>query len=307
LYTFNDEVFTFQKSPLSDDFSLAVIADDLLKLVEKIPDDELDITVNNKSQLVIKGKRRSAGVTAYDEILLPYDVVPVPKKKSAFSALSDEVPSMLQQAARTCGRDVTQELTMLVHATPDLIEACDNWRLFRFTAPVGTGFDNEALIPAMSILQLSGLDIKTVAVNDGWVHFRQDDGAVISLRCSPESYHDGIDDLLDIGDGARQMKLPANLTDIISRTAIMMSTEEVPNIRLTLMDGAVVMESRKASGWYKEKKRIKYKGDEMVFDVHPKFLIELLERTREVYINDGSRIKIQTGDIEFVVALEQPE
>jgi len=298
LITFNDEILTISESPL--DFTAAVLADDFVKLMEKFPDEYLEINLKGE-EVIIKGKRRSAGITCFHEIQLPYDAVPAP---SDWSKLSENTLKMLVLAAHTCGKDVTQALTMVVHTTPKLIEASDNFRLFR--ANLNTGFPGEVLLPALSVLKLDGLDIKRVSIAEGWAHFRTASKQVIALRCSQGKYHEGIDKLLDIGK-ADKVNLPKNLSEIVSRTIVMMDAEQEPRIKIKLAPDELTVESRKDSGWYREKKRVEYMGGEMEFEVSPKFLVEILQQTREVLVNESNRMKIETDGMQFIVALYKPE
>jgi len=300
LITFDDEIMTVQTSPLDAEISVAILADEFLKLVEKFPDEELEINVKG-DEVILKGSKREAGVTCFNEIHLPYDAVPQPGK---MSVLGEGFDKAIQQAARTCGKDITQELTTMVHITSDLIEACDNWRLFRVT--MSTGFKEECLLPSTSVMKLSGLGIKKVALKEGWAHFQTESKQIISVRCSYEKYHEGIERLLDIGK-SEQVKLPPTLGEIISRTVVMMNVQEEPKIQIHLTEGELVVESRKDSGWYKEKKRVKYTGGNLSFEVNPKFLSEILQRTNVVHIGNSHRMKIEVDNIQFVVALVKPD
>lgn len=294
LITFNDEVMTRSPTPLPG-IQGAVVAREFMALVDKLPDEELEIEIKGE-EIILKGTRRTAGVTCYAEITLPYDAVPLPEE---WSTLKENVLDMLQQAARTCGRDVTQELTMMVHVTPKLVEACDNFRLFRATLP--TGFPGEGLLMGSGVTLLDGLGVQKVSMGQGWAHWQTEDKRVISLRCGEGKYHDKMEQALNLGK-AEETSLPANLDEIVSRTTITMSGDEDPAIGVALESGKLTVTSRKAEGWYKETKKVKYEGEGMEFSVHPKFLLEMLKRTRRVMVNK-TRMKMTADGIEFVVAL----
>lgn len=297
LYTFNDSVMARVASPL--DFDAIVNASDLMGILGKIPDDEVDISLNG-GEIRIKGKRRTAGISCATEVHLPIEVVPSPEK---VRKLTEGTPTMLQQAARTCGRDETQYLTTCVHITPELIEACDNYRLFRVEGP--TGFPEDVLIPAHSLGAIEDLDLEKVGVGRGWVHFRTQSGAEISLRCSHESYHRGMDKLLDM-DASEQLTLPSNLKDIIERAEVFNTSGYDARLNISIDDGELVLLSRKEGGWYRERKKIRYEGRPLNFDINPKFLVELLNRTREVQVNDR-KMRIQVDRMQFLVALRPAE
>lgn len=298
LVTFNDEILTKSKSPLP--IKVAIVAADFLKLLEKIPDEEIEVSMKGE-EVRIKGAKREAGVTAFKEILLPFSSVPSPGE---WSKVKDGVMTNLMQAARTCGSDVSNELTTMVHVTPDLIEGCDNFRLFRAT--LKTGFPAEVLIPKATVLKLDGLGVEAVSVGEGWAHFKTDSG-VLSVRCSHQKYMEGLDNILKIGD-AEKLSLPNNLGEILSRAEVMLDkADPEAKVVIRIEPGKLFTTSRKDGGWYKEEKRIKYDGPEIEFLAHPKFLVDMLERTRDVLISGGTRMKMEADGVEFMVALTVPE
>jgi hypothetical protein len=292
--TFNSETLCRTKSPF--DFDAVLIADDLIKLLEKFPDDELEI-IKREAEVVIKGARRSAGLTTTAEVHLPFDSVPKPEK---WLKLADGVGAMLQQAARTCGTDETQIRTTCVHITPKLIEACDNYRLFRAT--LDTGITEEILIPASGVKALKGLDIVRVSVGKEWAHFRTKDNLDISIRCYHDSYHQGLDKILKVE--GHKIKLPDNLGEIIARAEVMQIGGNDPEITLLLEPGELTLSARKESGWFKERKKINYSGDVLTFKINPEFLIEILVQTRTVIVNE-KQMKIETENIAFACVLQK--
>ena len=74
--TFNDEIMA--RSPCKKvGFDAAVASSDFLKMLAKFPDKEIDIE-RRKGDVVIKGTRRTAGVTCDTNLLLPFASVPAP-------------------------------------------------------------------------------------------------------------------------------------------------------------------------------------------------------------------------------------
>lgn len=298
LFTFNDEIMTASRSLL--DITAAVLADEFLKLLAKIPDDEVDISMKG-GEVIIKGKKKEAGITCFAEIGLPFEEVPRPED---WNNLDEKTGKMLQQAARCCGSDVMQELLTMVHVTPKMVESCDNSRLFR--AEFKTGFNKEVLLPGASINALRSLKLKKVSVVDGWAWFRDERGGEVAVRCSYQKYHDNLDALLKVGD-SEEVSLPGNLAEIVQRAEVMNDTSHNAMVEINLSDGELTIKAQKDSGWYREKKRIKYEGNPVNFRVNPHFLIDVLERTRKVKIAEGKRMKLEVDGIQFVVALVQAD
>lgn len=295
LLTFNDDVMARHANPLG--FDAAVNAADLMAILSKIPDEEIEVA-REGGEIIIKGKRRSAGIACASEIGLPIDAVPPP---SSWSKIKEGVMPLLQQAAKCCGKDESQYLATCVHITPKLIEASDNFRLYRVTTP--TGFPEEVLVPGAAINVLSGMEVTEVSQGKGWVHFRTTSKTEISLRCSHQKYHETIGDILKMVH-AEIVTLPRNLSEIVERAEVMLNSDFNATVGIRIEDEMLTLTTRKEGGWYKEKKRIGYSGRSLDFDINPQFLVELLQKTHEVAVGDG-KLKISLPPMEFVVALAQ--
>ena len=296
LVTFNDEIYSASESGM--DFDAIVIADDLMKILGKMPDEEVDINLKG-DEMIVTGKKRSAGITCAAELHLPFEAVPVPGK---WGRLKPEFHGFAKQAARTCGSDETQYKSTCIHVTPEHVESCDNHRLFR--AEGETGFKEPILIPASSFSALNGLTLKWVSVGEGWVHFTTSTKQVISLRCSHEKYHDGLESLLSIN--GEEISLPKNLAEMIERAEVMNKSGYDSRISIVIGGGKLKLMSRKDGGWFKEEKKVSFKGDDISFQVHPQFMAEVLERSHKVTVGQN-KLKIESDGVQFVCALDMPE
>jgi len=296
LITFNGEVLTRTKNPL--DIQGAVPADDLLALLAKLPDDEVEVIIKGE-ELVVKGVRRAAGITRCAEIELPYDDVPTPK---TWNEVPQDLMKVLLQGARVCGKDETQPRTTEIHVTEDLIEACDNFRLFRYM--IDTKFKKEVLIPASSLESVGNLKVTHVDIRKGWVHFKTPSKHIVSIRCSSGEYPD-LGPMMKLKD-PEKVRLPKNLGEILSRAEVMHETAYDARVNITIAEGKLILKAAKESGWYRETKRVKYEGAPLKFSVHPAFLGEVLKKTNQVLIG-GNRIKFEAGNEVFIVCLEVVE
>lgn len=297
LITFNDEIMVRTSSPL--DFDMVVNATDFMGIVSKIPDDEIDVS-RRGGEVVVRGKKRKAGIACVTEVVLPVDAVPVPDK---WHRLADGALAAMMQAARTCGKPDDDYLSTVVHVTPDRVEACDNVRMFRVDGP--TGVPGELLVKAHPLLELEGTDAVKVALSAGWVHFKTAGGAEIALRADAAKYHPDIDAILTL-DKPAKVTLPTNLGEIVGRAEVFLSGDRDARIGVRIADNDLVLTARKEGGWYKERKRIMYAGRVLDFEINPKFLVEILSRARDVMV-DARKMKIAGDRTQFVVSLRPRE
>ncbi len=295
--TFNDSIFV--RIPTQLNIDGAVAASDLLAVLGKLPDEELDIGIEG-GELRLKAGRREAGIGCNTTSLVPViDGIQAPTRWTRFT---DEVLTAVRQAALICTHDDTRYLTTVVHLTPKLIESCDNHRLFRVSTP--TEF-TEILVPGKSILALKSCKLVKFAIGEGWVHFKTDQQALISVRASHEKYHDGVDTLLVMGNPTK-VTLPSNLAEIVSRADVMVERSEYETsagVGVKIADGSIVVSSRKDTGWYRETKPIKeYAGPDLEFEISAEFLTQVLAKSRQVLV-DKNKMKMVVGNMQFVVSI----
>ncbi len=291
---YNDEMLV--TAPLDLGFEVAVRGEDVIDVLSRFPDDSVDLSLREQS-VIVKGKKRTAGITCLLDIRLPFDGVPMPQGK--WKRLGKDTAAHLLQAARCCGRDVTNLLTTCVHVTPDYVEACDNNRFFR--AEGLTGLSASIIIPAAMIDELSGMNIRQVQVGDGWVYFKNKAGVVFCVRCLHGKYHEGLDKLMEVPDG-EEVRFPKALGEVVQRAEVMLDKGYDARVRLRVVDSVLTMTSRKEGGWFREHTRIDYVGKPMDFEVHPQFLAELVDRTRKVVVGKDRMRVITEGGV-FVVSL----
>ena len=303
LTTFNGEIMVRVQSPL--DFDVTVSAVDLWKLIEKIPDAQIKVWLDEGKfwvQSITKDEddkcepTREYWTAVEAQNSLPIDMLPQPAK---WSRLMEGTVTHLIQAARICSKEDDDYLTKLVHVTPNFIESTDNNRFFRMTAP--TGFPGDTLMPAASMLSLKGLELTKVSFAEGWAYFRTSSGGLLAVRSVLEEYHDDIDSLMEMKD-AHAVTLPQNLAEMVGLAEIF--TESTVSVQID--KGKLTLTATKDHGGATERKKLAYKGPPIHFQVNPKFLVEILEKTRDVLVGNG-KMKMTSGSIQFIVALEMPE
>jgi len=296
LKTYNDDLMVDLASPLSE-IEAVVGADDFLRILDRLPDEEIEVSVSGE-ELRVKGKKREAGIACTSKVALPVGDVPKPGE---WSVLEPKTMNLLRQASRSCGQDETQYINTCIHITPDGLDAGDGSRLLRIATK--TGFPKEVLIPASSVASLVGMEITKVSIGKGWLHFKIR-GGVISLRCSHQEYHQGLDGILKMVD-PETITLPEHLGQIVERAQVFNEEAYDAKVGLLIESGKLTMTSRKDTGWYKEVKRVAYSGRSLEFDINPKFLVELLDQSGDMSIEvDHRKMKVTTKAKDPVIRTE---
>ncbi len=99
-----------------------------VSILRKLKETELEITTS-KEELLIKGKRKKAGLRMETDILLPIDSVEKPKK---WIHLPDDFAEAISIVQQCSGKDETRFSLTCVHITPKWIEACDGYQAARY-------------------------------------------------------------------------------------------------------------------------------------------------------------------------------
>ncbi len=292
--TFNGEVFV--KTPNPVDLDAVVPAEDIMRILPRFPDESVKLSLDKgKSELIIKGRRKEAGITCEAERRLPVDAVPEPED---WMPLPADTLASLRQASEVCGTDLSQHLTTVVHATPALVEACDNYRLYR--ASLDTGFPQDILIPAASVSPFVKIKPTEISVTNGWLHGKTEDGTVIAVQCSQGKYHESIESIMEDPD-AEDIVFPEELDGMLDRAAVMSEHGFDSRVTVTIAQNNLTIETRKMSGWYKEHKRTDHAGAELTFDIHPYFLKDILAKSHTAKV--GERLSVEFDDVLFISVL----
>ncbi len=293
--TFNDEVSC--SVPTTLDVEGAVTADPLLKLLRKMPEDTINIEVV-EGELLIKGKGRRLGIRMEKEVLLPVKDIEQPEEWTPIGENFTEAVDIV----RHCAGQVEDQFSLTcVHITPEHVEACDNFQIARY--PIKTGFEKSTLVRGSSLRHIVGLGIQEFSETENWLHFRGVDGLIFSCRRYMEDYPD-LSNFLDV-KGSPAV-LPKGLVEAVANAEIFSSEGiEENQVLVKLRAGKLTLEGRGPSGWYAERKAIKYDGEPLDFMIAPKILSEIIKRTNECEIAKG-RIKIDGGKFRYVSSTSQP-
>lgn len=302
LISFNGEILTRQPSPFGMGVTGAIPAADLVQVFKRFPDEVLQVETK-EGELIIRGKKRSAGMRMMAEVLLPYKNVPEAGK---FGTFSKKLIERIRQASGACGKDETNPRSTHVHVTENMVEATDGFRYFRANFP--TGLEREFLIHSAIIGSISKHSLQEISISDeGWIHFKTTGDLKISCICNILDYYGRkiFDDIMK-AEG-KDIELPENMDDILSRAEIMEPSitatgKADSRVEISLSDNRLVIMSEKENGWFKEQKKVSYSGPAFTFCINPAFLRQMLSKTKKMRVSDHCAT-MEVEDIQFASAL----
>jgi len=289
--TFNDEIACTHKCNIG--VTGAVSAAPLQTLLAKMAEDELDISADD-GELLVKGKRREAGIRMDAEVTLPLDSVDQPKKWKPIHEDFCEAVKLIHACAAK--RDSDFVLTC-VHIHPDYIEACDNIQAARW--PMETGVKESILIKRDTIRTIVDLEITEISKTKSWLHFRNAAGLMLSCRLHTDDYPP-IDELLIERGSGESFVFPGGLSEMLDKAEVFSGESDSNNrVEVHLKSNRMMVRGEGVNGWYKEMKKVVYDGPSMKFLIGPQYLVELAKMENTCEIVDG-RLALDTGRFQYI-------
>ncbi len=297
VYTYNGEVMCSAKSKLDKKIKGAVKAIPLLNTLQKLVEEEVDVA-QTEAELVISGKRKQAGITMENEILLLTEEVEKPAK---WTKLHEDFSDAIGLVKESACNDASENTLTCIHIHPKWIEACDRYQITRYKMP--TGVTEKTLVRKESIKHIVGLGMTEFCETKSWLHFRSGTGVVISCRRFVEEYPPLAEYLKVEGT---ETALPKGIQEAVDRAEIFSKENADCNqVEVNLTKGLMVLRGLGISGWYSEKKKINYEGKDLKFLINPKILVETAKRSNTCIISED-KIKVEGGRWKYVTVLSKP-
>jgi len=298
LMTFNDEV----ACSIACDIGVtgAVAAKPLLELLGKMAEKEIDISMKEGGgEILVKGKRRRAGITLEAEITLPVWAIVPPKEWGKLDPEFADAVGVVQQCA---SKDQNRFHLTCIHITPGYVEACDNFQIARY--PIKTGVAGECLVKRDSLKHVTGLGMTEVSETETWLHFRNPTGLILSVRREVLDF-EILDEIL--ATTGTPTTLPGGLAEAVGKAEIFSGENSENNVVIVqLRPGELRLRGVGVTGWYEERKDVKWEGGALAFSIAPKLLVEITTRANDCYIAPNI-LKVDGGKFQYVTCLGKVE
>jgi hypothetical protein len=295
--TFNDEIACEQKTSLK--ITGAVIADPLISLLRKLPEEEVEIGRKN-GKLRVQGKKRGSGITFQQDVALPFDEIGEPGK---WKKLDKDFLEAMSMVAECASDDQTAFVYTCVRITPKYMEAMDLWQVGRFD--IESPVQKPVFIRKLAAQHLTELDVTHVAESEAWLHFKNKAGFRIACRASREEQYPNIAEFLDVkGSKAR---LPKGLADATDRAGVFLDAAKDDRfVEVRITNGSIKIKGRGSFGWYWERRKLNYKGPDTAFNISAKLLAHITTTYNDCVIGED-RLKVDAGRFHYATSLKDKE
>lgn len=297
---FNDEVACRAPNPFKD-ITGAMPAEKLLELLRKLPDDDLEVRRENGELLIKgKGKARRAGIRLEEKVTLPIDTL---EKPTEWQALHEDFGEAIGTVQQCASQDQSRFEITCVHIHPKWVEAYDVFQICRWRLP--TGVQQSVLVRQSSIQHIATAGMTEFAETEGFIHFRNPAGLILSCRRYLEEFPEVGKWLKMEGD---KVKLPKGLAEACEKSEIFSKENgDINLVTVKLAPGKLTVRGQGVSGWYEETKKCQeYNGNPIEFMVSPTLLTELVKKHNDCLIN-SDQIKVEVGRYVWTAVLVRPD
>lgn len=296
--TFNDEVCCRIDSGLPKDLKLVVPAAPLLALLEKLPEDDVDLILVD-GEVQFKGKGRRAGVKVEADIHLNLNAVDRPGEWRDVPANFDEALDIVSGCASS--DDQRFSLTC-VHVTPEFVEACDNFQLARYKikCPVQT----PCLVRRDALKPVVNLGMTKMSETDAWLHFTNPGGLIYSCRRYADDFPDLKGPLSVKGEPA---VLSGAIAEAVDKADIFArENPDYSEVLVKLAPGRILIRGQGVLGWFEENLKTTYSGPATSFLISPKLLTEISKKHNSCLIS-SDHLKVKGERYIYVTVLTKEE
>lgn len=297
VWTYNDQIAISQefKSHLIG----AVKADEFYKLLNKLEDDELKVSIQ-AGEFSIQGKTVTAKIKIDPEIKLqPIQAPGINSKNWQIlpKDFNDAISLCLFSASRNM---IRPELTCL-YVTGKTVFSTDTFRATK--REMKSKVKEDFLLPATAAKELIKYNVyKVFTDTEGWLHFTNKEHTMFSCRTFADvKYPEKIWDFFDIK--GEKINLPDSFEQVIDRVSTLVTADFDLDrfVDLTIEDGILTCKGKGPHGSVMEKIDIDYSGKNIEVKVHPGFLVEILKQLDSMIV--GERLLFQGENFEHAICL----
>lgn len=283
--TYNDEIAV--SHPIDLELEGAVQAKELMKLLEKMKDEEIEIETT-ESEMIVWGMNSETGIKLETKTNVDA-IVEVLGKMKGWKDIHEKFWDNVSFCLFSTGRDVTKPLLTCVSCTEKHIMSTDEIRIT--VCDLDKSGVANLNIPASAMHTLLSYHPTEIALSKGWAHFKNESGAIFSCRTMEGDYPN--EKILSIIDNIKgdEVSLPTDLVDALERAGIFATSSDqkvasAHRVQIEINNNKLTVRGEGQKGRHKEVSRLRYKGPSLEFEINPDFLRDILKHATNMIVGD---------------------
>jgi DNA polymerase III sliding clamp (beta) subunit (PCNA family) len=277
--------------PFETNFKTSVKFNDLQKILASSGDEKINIIVEEARMKILASDTKASLNTVVD----PKDKIEEMLDSLMKSDMKDwkKTPEDLADALYLCAFSASRNQNDLVLTTVsingDKAASSDKVRtsIYKMKGSIAP-----FLISAPDAQELSQFTITEYCISENWLHFKTDNGATFSAR-KYNGDHLPFEKLFSGLYGDRQMfNLPVSLKEAVSVVSALIDNTTDSNQFITLefkTDGTIICKTERERGSIEKIVKSEYKGKEIMININPSFLQQILEKSTDMSLHQLKR------------------
>ena len=294
--TYNDEI-SISHPVKGLNFTGAVKAQELYQYLNKIKQEEIDISWDENQFKITAGKAK-AGLIFQKEVSLPIEEI---GKISKWKNLPKTFIEALKFCKTSCSTDMSRPILTCIEVNKEgIVKSSDGYRLTSYSLSEEMPIDT-FLIPATSANELIKYDITQITKGEGWVHFKTKENTIFSCRVFDDAYPD-TKRLFEVEGKA--INIPMKMISSLDRASVFAKKEfnNDSKIIVKLEEKQMTLSAQADFGWFEENLRVNYLDEPIEFETHPIFLAEILTQVKSCILGKD-RMKFEGENWSHVLSL----
>lgn len=296
IVAYNDQICV--QYPINLGVSCFVKAIDFYKVLSKLTSDEITITLKDQKLNVKSGKNNINLATIMDEEL-------VARIKKVNKSLKDiewkKLPSNFTEAITSCAfcasKNESQGTITYVKIEDKEVIATNNSQaaMYKIDGKVDLMY-----LKALSVKDISNLNPSLYSVSKAWVHFKNEDNCIFSVR----KVEGDFPNLKDIFGNikADSIDIPEDIKDGIDVASIFVDNEN-PYVSVKFEDNKCTIDVKSQNGSSSSySTKMKYKEKAISFNINPDFLLKMLKHSSKLKVSDSIAM-IESDGFKIATAL----
>jgi len=291
--TYNDKIAV--QHPLLTNFSLFVDAKDTYKIISKVSAEEIKLS-ESKGKLNIKCKNLNTNLAAVhnDEVLDRMTIVQKSLEKIEYTRLPDNFCEIISACAPTASTQENDQTLTCLSINKNTCIASNNQKIVG--ALFSTEINDSMLLQASEVKNLNSITPIEYSVTEAWMHFKNVDGCIFSLRKIEGEFPDFSKYFEVMGT---DVEFPKQTLEGLDLASILADPQD-PVVNVKVASSFCYITAKSDSGAVNHRAKINYKGKEIRFKVHPQFFKEMLTHSTTLTVGK-TRLKLNINDGDFIL------
>ncbi|MDP8268191.1 MAG: hypothetical protein P9L97_05630 [Candidatus Tenebribacter davisii] len=294
IITYNDKISI--QHQLQTDFALFVKAQDLYNLVSKITTKDIDL-VEKDGKLNISCKTMKAKLSTINdsEIKIRIDEISTLIEKAKWKPLSENFSESVKVCVYTASKQDSDGTLTCIYVNGKNCISSDNARI---SHSILKSDMDEMFIKASEVQSLINTNPTEYAISNSWLHFKNEEGCIFSIRKVSGEYPDFLQFFEFEGE---KVELSKGVLEGIDLTSVLVDDSD-PAIKFKISNNSTLLSIKSDGGTVTHRSKIKYDGKDIEFTINPEFLKEMMRHSSTIILGKD-KAKLKTENFSLLTTL----